>query len=122
MNKYHAQNDLITEKDWDKIVVGLYTLLGYEVLDHPFLSLKSPSGWPDRTIYRGVDENWPFLQSMYQDIPLTGETRLIFLELKKESGQPTFNQWNCLRILQGMGYEAYIIRPSDFEWLAEILR
>jgi len=110
--------DLISEKDFQRTVLDLLHTLKYKT-HHPFLSIASASGFPDIVATRGVDDDWPFGE--YDGLHPIG-LRLVFLELKTERGQPTFEQWNWLRVLQAMGYEAFIIRPSDFDSIVEILR
>jgi len=117
--------DLISEKEFQRTVLDLLHTLKYKT-HHPFLSIASASGFPDIVATRGVDEDWPF--SMGNEKPRyvwqydRRDTRLVFLELKTERGQPTFEQWNWLRVLQAMGHEAFLIKPSDFDSIAEILR
>jgi len=118
--------DLISEKDFQRTVLDLLHALKYKTY-HPFLSIASDPGFPDIVATRGVDDDWPFEEETrwIDDEPFIPEHtggRILFIELKTEKGQPTFEQWNWLRILQAMGYDAYLERPSDFEEMAVILR
>ena len=96
----------ISEKAFESQVKELAKLFGY-VYYHTWRSFHSPSGFPDCVLVR-----------------LEPEPRLIFLELKSETGQPTIDQWIWLYILQQLPkpVEAYLWKPSEFEELAEILR
>ena len=40
-----------TEKEWSAVVADYARLRGWERF-HPFLSIHSPSGWPDETLCR----------------------------------------------------------------------
>ena len=96
----------ITEKQFESQVKGLAAVFGY-IYYHTWRSFHSPSGYPDCTLVR-----------------LEPEPRLIYAELKSETGQPTIDQYIWLQILQNVGspVECYLWKPSDFDEIAEILR
>lgn len=72
----------------------LRNLAGWDLSYHTYDSRRSPYGFPD--------------------VVLTKVPRVVFAELKTETGQPTFEQWFWLWTLQQCpGVEAYLWRPSD---------
>jgi len=101
-----TSSPVITEKQFQEQIKELAKLFGYEYY-HTWRSFHSPSGFPDVCMVR-----------------LEPEPRLIFAELKSETGQPTASQWLWLYILQQVGkpVECYLWRPSDFDDIAELLR
>jgi len=93
---------VVIEKQFLAQVKELADLFGWK-LYHPFLSKFSARGWPDVALLRG--------------------DRLLLIELKTETGQPTPEQAEWLELLEQVpGVEAYLWKPSDFDDIAEILR
>jgi len=91
-----------TEKEWAAVVVGYARLRGWERF-HPFLSIHSPSGWPDETFCR--------------------PPRLVLAELKSERGKVTAAQRRWLDLLEGCpAVEVFVWRPSDWPAVQEVLR
>ena len=86
--------DLAIRRDW--------------ILYHTHRSMHSPAGFPDDVLVR-----------------LEPHPRIIFLELKTEDlgvSQPSVEQWQWLYILQHIPFiEAYMVRPSDREFIEELL-
>lgn len=93
----------LTEKQWQKQVVDMAKLFGFEVY-HPYLSIHSERGWPDLSMVHSTNG------------------RLLFVELKAEHGKTTTHQDKWLALLRTTGAEVYLWRPSDFEEAARILR
>jgi hypothetical protein len=93
----------LTEKAFQGQVIGLAKTLGWEVY-HPFLSVFSERGWPDLSM---VHE---------------GRGRLLFAELKSDTGKLTKHQEKWLRLLRAAGAECYLWKPADFDSIVEILR
>ena len=87
----------MSEAELDRNVDELRQVLGYELSYHTHDSRRSAGGFPDRVLLR---PGWA----------------PVFIELKSERGQPTFEQWYWLYRLQESGAEAYLFRPSD--WLS----
>ena len=106
MAKGISETAFITEKAFESQVKDLAKLFGY-LYYHTWRSFHSPSGFPDCVLVR-----------------LEPEPRLIFIELKSETGQPTVDQCIWLQILQQLPrpVEAHLFRPSDFKTIAEVLR
>ena len=92
----------LSERDFQKQALDLAKILGWTAY-HPMLSKWSERGWPDLAMVR--------------------PPRLVFAELKSETGRATSDQERWLGLL-GLcpGVEAYLWRPSDIEHVAEVLR
>jgi hypothetical protein len=67
---------------------------------HAFNSRRSPSGYPDLTLVRD---------------------RVVWVELKSETGKPSAAQRAWLETLEAAGGEVYIWRPSDLEEVGRVL-
>ena len=93
----------VTEKAWDaqlfNSVRGMATILGWRGY-HTLRSQGSKPGFPDRVIWRD---------------------RVIFVELKRESGKATEAQAQVLTELAKAGAEVYLWRPSDLDEVGKIL-
>lgn len=90
----------MTEKDWQRQLVELARLLGWERIYHTHTSKHSQAGFPDLVLVRD---------------------RVIYLELKTETGNLTRAQLEWLTALFKAGAETYVARPADFELVAKIL-
>jgi hypothetical protein len=91
----------ITEKQFERQVKELAKLFDYKYY-HTWRSFHSPQGFPDCVMVK--------------------DDRLIFAELKSETGQPTLEQYFWLLALTKANQEVYLWRPSDFENIADVLR
>lgn len=89
----------LTEKDWAAQVVTLARQLGWRRY-HTYRSDRSQPGFPDEVLLR---------------------ERVIYLELKRETGKLSDAQKDWIGALLAAGAEAYVARPRDLEPLAEIL-
>ena len=49
------------------------------------------------------------------------EPRIVYAELKRIGGQPTYAQWWVLMRLQELGHEAYLWRPDDWPEIVTVL-
>lgn len=107
---------LVSERDLTRQVSDLARLFGWRRY-HAWLSKHSPAGFPDEVLLRGG--------------------RLAVLELKSERGRltPTQEEWlEAFRRFGGMvnglvplgvrepRVDVELVRPSDFDRLAELLR
>lgn len=95
----------LTEKDWQQVVVDLALHRGWAVY-HTFDSRRSQPGFPDLVLVRGA--------------------RLVFAELKRETGQLTLPQqaWEkALTVVADANptVEVYTWRPSDWPTVQEVL-
>ncbi len=90
----------ITEKAFTQQIRDLARMFGWRFY-HPYLSIHSEKGFPDCTLVR---------------------ERVVFAELKRESGKLTPYQEEWLSALKDGGAEVYVWRPSQFHEIAEILR
>jgi hypothetical protein len=96
----YAHDELLTEKQWSSQVYDLCRLMGWKRY-HTYFSKRSPAGFPDETLVRD---------------------RVVFLELKTETGKVSPHQKEWLTALLNAGAEVYIARPRDFTGLADVLR
>ena len=89
----HPAAAVMSEKQLEdgirRILSDLPAILAY----HPWISVKSKSGWPD----------WTFC----------GPRGVIFRELKKQSGKPSKAQQEWLDALIAAGSDAGVWRPSE---------
>lgn len=92
----------LTEKEFQAQVIDLATTLGWTTY-HPWLSIRSPRGWPDLAMCR--------------------PPRLVLAELKSERGKVTPAQAGWLDLLgQCPGVEVHLWRPADFDEIVTLLR
>ena len=93
----------ILEKEWDAQLFGsekgLAPMLGWTSY-HTLRSKGSQPGYPDRTLVR---------------------ERIIFAELKTDSGRPTAEQRDWLDRLARAGGEVYLWRPRDLPDIGRLL-
>lgn len=82
---------LLSERDWQRLVVDFATLHGWWTY-HTNNSLRSNPGWPDLVLAR------------------PGE--VLFVELKREDGKVTAAQGRVLELLESAGCETHVWRPS----------
>lgn len=89
----------VTERELTAQVVELAKMLGWRRY-HTWRSKHSAAGYPDETLVRD---------------------RVIFLELKTETGRVSAEQRDWLRALDQANAEVYLIRPRHLDQLAHIL-
>jgi hypothetical protein len=82
-------------------VVEALRLAGWLVY-HTHDSRRSAPGYPDLTCVRG--------------------DRILWLELKTETGRLSQAQANWLAALGTAGGSVHVVRPPDWPWLEELLR
>ncbi len=90
----------VTEKAFQAQVLKLAAILGWMAY-HTHDSRRSQRGFPDLVLVRGA--------------------RLIFAELKSESGKVKPEQAAWIAALQFAGQMAYIWRPSDWDRIVATL-
>ena len=90
----------ISEKEWSAQVADLARMLNW-FRYHTYRSDRSPAGFPDETLIRD---------------------RIVFLELKTETGRLSDAQRDVLTRIIHAGGEAYIARPRDLDVLANVLQ
>lgn len=103
----------VTEADFQRQVVQLAAILGYETL-HIRRSIGrrgGKAGWQTTTSIDG----WP-------DLLLWRPGRMIAAELKSDTGKPTDAQLRVLASLAAAGMETHLWRPADLDTIAETLR
>lgn len=101
----------ITETEWQSQVIQLAHTLGWRHL-HVRRSIGKGRKWVTTTNVIG----WPDLLCWNEK-----QQRVIAVELKSESGEPTPEQIEVLGQLARSGIETYVWRPSDLERARDIL-
>jgi len=97
----NALSGVVTEAQWQNTVVEAAQLLGWWVF-HDHDSRKNQAGFPDLVLIR--------------------PPRVMFLELKRETGKLTTAQGEVLGLLEDCpGVEAEVARPSNWSALVEWL-
>ncbi len=98
----------ITEAQWRATVIDLAKRYGWKYYVAPNAGVRAKgtvqhvvAGWPDITLVRG----W----------------RLLFIELKAETGTVTDAQQEWHEALTETDAEVYVLRPSDLQRLIELL-
>ena len=92
----------LLEKDWQKQVRQLADQLGYSGY-HTFNSRRSDTGFPDLVLVSPQRQ------------------RIIYLELKRETGKVSDRQAEWVRDLHAAGAEVYVARPRHLQALAAVL-
>ena len=96
-----ALSGVVTEAQWQNTVVEAAQLLGWWVF-HDHDSRKNQAGFPDLVLIR--------------------PPRVMFLELKRETGKLTTAQGEVLGLLEDCpGVEVEVARPSNWSSLVEWL-
>lgn len=91
----------ISEKDFQSALLDIARVLGYRAY-HTHDSRRSEPGFPDIVLVRG--------------------SRLIFAELKTDTGRTTTEQDGWLSALQGTSAEVYVWRPKQMQDIIPLLR
>lgn len=100
----------MNEKDWQSRVTEYATLRGWTWAH--FRPAQNKNGvW--RTAMAGTPG--------YPDLTLVRD-RVIFVELKTDVGRMKPTQVDWLTKLRSAGAEAYVLRPSDWDQVQELLR
>jgi hypothetical protein len=87
------------EREFQAEVIRIAKMLGWTHF-HPYRSTKSPAGYPDLTLIRD---------------------RVMFAELKTDTGRLTDAQKEWIRRLHQAGAEVHVWRPRDLQQIAETL-
>lgn len=104
--KVAIPNSQLSEKDFTGLVIGspknpgVARTFGFRVY-HTLRSKGSQPGFPDWTLARD---------------------RVVFLELKTETGKVSDAQKEWLAALNAAGTEAYVVRPRHFDEIVQVLR
>lgn len=100
----------LTEAQWQRTVVGIAKAYGWRVYVPPI-----PGRRADNTV-RDTAPGWP-------DLTLVRDHRLVFAELKRQTGRTTPAQDDWLVALNGVpGVNAFVWRPLDAEQVKQVLR
>jgi hypothetical protein len=98
----------VTEAQFQTTVEQILTLNGWRYF-------HAPDNRPGRN---GAVQN---IRAGYPDLTAVRGTRLLYAELKRETGRTTEDQDGWLADLTAAGAECYVWRPSDLPALQEIL-
>ena len=91
----------VSERDWQATVIEYARTMGWAVY-HPWMSLHSASGWPDLSMVR--------------------DGRLVFAELKTETGRVSKSQRAWIALLSAVpGVEVFLWRPSAWPEVERVL-
>jgi hypothetical protein len=93
----------VTERDWQQTVIEAAQALGWMVAH--FRAAKTSQGW--RTPVQADGAGFP-------DLVMVRGKRIIFAELKSNTGRISADQEAWLEALGGAG-EAYVWRPRDWD-------
>ena len=91
----------LSEADFQRQVVHVAQLNGWKVYSIPDSRRATMAGYPDLTMWRGK--------------------RLVFAELKRESGKLSVQQKIVLDELQNLPVEVYVWKPSNWDAIETIL-
>ena len=110
----------ISEKAFQKQVLGLASLLGWHTLH---ISIGAKMSGDRKTVARYITPVQGSLGKGWPDLVLVHERtgRLIFAELKSEVGKLSPEQVDVLDILRQTALEVYVWRPRDIDEIARIL-
>jgi hypothetical protein len=100
----------MTEAQFTETVIELARFRGWKVAH--FRPALDRGRW--RTAMSG-DKGYP-------DLTLARRGRVIFAELKSETGRPSKEQLEWIEALTYDGNEVYLWRPHDLESIKEVLR
>jgi hypothetical protein len=98
----------ITERDWQAKVQQLLTAFGW-------MWYHAPDNRPVNGRVQGIKAGFP-------DLVAVRGGRLLFIELKKQTGKTTPEQDRWLAAAAAAGAEAHIWRPGDSARVSEVLR
>jgi hypothetical protein len=102
----------ITEAEWQQQVVDLAHMLGWRH-NHTRRSIGRGRSWTTATSVIG----WPDLV-MWSE----AQRRVLYVELKSETGKLSFEQDIVLDSLRAAGCETFVWRPSDLEQVRDVLQ
>ncbi len=100
----------VSEADWERTLVQLARLNGWKVAG--FRTAQVGKSW--QTPVRHDAKGWP-------DLVLVRD-RVMFVELKTDTGRLSKEQDAWIRMLEEAGQEVYVWRPSDWDAVVEVLR
>lgn len=101
----------LSERDFQKLVIDLAQKLGYLVA-HFRPGRNRRNQWA--TAVQGDGKGYP-------DLTIVGRGQVLFVELKKQDGQPTPEQTRWLEAINAAGGRAFLWRPSDWDEIVATL-
>lgn len=108
LSPYEKQLRQVTERDWQSKVVRIAILNGWRYY-HP----------PDNKPVNGRIQK---VVSGFPDLTLVRDRKIIFVELKRETGKLSDEQVVWLDELRKCGIACYVWRPSDIDEVVSTLR
>ena len=103
----------MTEAQFQTQIIDLARLYGWRIAH--FRPAWSRDGKRCMTAVQADGAGWP-------DLTLVKGSRLIFAEIKTDTGKVSQSQQEWLDALKETKAECYLWRPADFEKIVEILR
>ncbi len=100
----------ITEREFQREIERVARQLGW-VTNHTYRGQVAGGGWRTTATSRG-----------FPDLTLVRAPHLMFLECKTVKGRPTADQRRWITRLQGCGLHAYIVDPTKWLKLHQLLR
>ena len=94
----------VSEREFQQQFIALASLLGWTLRYHTYDSRRSREGFPD----------WVLVNRRL--------ARVLFVELKTDTGKLTPKQAEWIATLKECGQEAYCLRPRDWPMIQELLR
>ncbi|MDD5338459.1 MAG: VRR-NUC domain-containing protein [Dehalococcoidales bacterium] len=118
MNKFNRSQTFklkVTEADFQATVIKLAQYLGWKVAHFRGVRvLRANGNIRYQTPVQGDGKGFP-------DLVLVRRARIIYAELKSESGKLSPEQQEWLKALAAAGGEVYIWRLSDWQEIQEVL-
>lgn len=98
----------ITESEWQKTVQQMLTATGW-------LWYHAPDNRP------GANGRIQGIKAGFPDLVAVRGNRVLYLELKRETGRTSPDQLRWLTALTDAGQEAHVFRPSDVARVAQLI-
>ena len=114
---YKVIEEHMSEAELQTTVIKLAQRLGW-IVAH-FRPCRTETGW--RTPVEADGKGFPDLVLVRPASPMGRAGRVIYVELKSESGKLTVDQKRWREALFDAGAETHVIRPRDLDWVREVL-
>jgi hypothetical protein len=112
-NAATAIGSLVSERDWQRQLVELATLYGFDTIHHR-PAMRANGRWMTATSGSGAKGE--------PDLFLYRPGRHLWIEAKAEGGRLSPDQRETIARMREAGCEVHVFMPSDLELAAEVLR